>query len=148
VSRPHPKISASKLRHPTLETKFHVDFDWWEKSNLDMKAYLLSRLNLGEEASLEMAVEFVDLVDPETGEVRRVDGFQYALQSYFAQLPDGFAEQTSLVDAIFYVLLANGNKPMSSIELAEWVKRLPEVVLRTISGPRIYQGIRPLFEEE
>lgn len=125
---------------------FHIDFDWWEQSGLDLKTYLFSRLEITDENALDMGVEHVDLVDAVTGEVRQVDGFQYALQTYFGQLPEDFARQMSLVDAIFYVLLANANKPMSARELAEWVGRQPEVVLKTISGPRIYQGIRPVFD--
>lgn len=148
MSRPRPKLSGAPLRRPTPDTKFHIDFDWWEKSNLDLKTYLFSRLEIGDESALELDVESVDLVDDETGEVRRVDGFQYALQTYFAQLPDDFAKQTSLVDAIFYVLLANANKPMTVRRLAEEVGRQPEVVLKTIGGPKIYQGIRPIFESE
>jgi hypothetical protein len=128
-----------------VDTKFHIDFEWWEQSNLDLKTYLFSRLEIGDDSFLDLGVEFVDLVDPETAEVRQVDGFQFALQTYFSQLPHDFARQSSLVDAVFYVLLANANKPMSARELAERVDRDPEVVLKTISGARIYQGIRPVF---
>ena len=148
MSRPRPKLSVATLRRPTLDTKFHIDFDWWDKSNLDLKTYLFSRLEIGDESAVEQGVDFVDLVDGETGEVRRVEGFQYALQAYFAQLPDDFAKQTSLVDAIFYVLLANANKPMTVRELSEKVGRQPEVILKTVGGPKIYQGIRPIFEAE
>lgn len=145
MSRPRPKISAAHLQRPTLDTKFHIDFGWWERSDLDLKTYLFSRLGIGDESSLELGVEFVDLVDPVTAEVRQVDGFQYALQTYFSQLPDDFVKQSSLVDAVFYVLLANANKPMSAQELADQVERDPDIVLKTISGARIYQGIRPIF---
>lgn len=145
MSRPRPKISAAHLKRPTLDTKFHIDFGWWERSDLDLKTYLFSRLGIGDESSLELGVEFVDLVDPVTAEVRQVDGFQYALQTYFSQLPDDFVKQSSLVDAVFYVLLANANKPMSAQELADQVERDPDIVLKTISGARIYQGIRPIF---
>jgi hypothetical protein len=113
---------------------------------LDLKTYLFSRLDLGDENTLDMAVEQVDLVDENTGEVRTVDGFQYALQAYFSQLPEEFVRHTSLVDAVFYVLLANANRPMTSGELADWVGRDPAVILKTLSGHRIYQGIRPLYE--
>ena len=37
---------------------------------------------------------------------------------------------------------------MSALELGEWVERDPEVVLKTVSGSRVYQGIRPVFDEE
>ena len=49
----------------------------------------------------------------QTGEVRRVDGFQYLVQAYFRQLPDDFVRNASLVDAAFCVLLSNANQPMT-----------------------------------
>jgi hypothetical protein len=136
------------LKRPALETKFHIDFDWWDESDLDLKTYLFSRLEIGDESTLDLGVDHVDLVDPETAEVRQVDGFQFALQTYFSQLPDDFAQQSSLVDAIFFVLLANANKPMSASELAQSVGRDPDMVLKTISGGRIYQGIRPILNAD
>lgn len=145
MSRPRPKVSASQLRRPDIDTKFYIDYDWWEETNLDLKTYLLSRLDVGDELALDLGVDFVDLVDLETGEVRKVDGFQYALQTYFARLPDDFTQQTSLVDAVFYVLLANANRPMSARELSVKVNRDPELVLMTVGGARIYQGIRPIL---
>jgi len=147
VSRPRPKISAAHLKRPSLDTKFHIDFEWWDESDLDLKTYLYSRLDIGDESALDLGVDQVDLVDSVTGEVRQVDGFQFALQTYFNQLPKDFAQQSSLVDAIFFVLLANANKPMTASELAQGVGRDPDMVLKTISGTRIYQGIRPIFEE-
>lgn len=147
MSRPRPKISVAQLKRPTLDTKFHIDFGWWEESDLDLRTFLFSRLEIGDESSLDLGVEFVDLVDPETAEVRQVDGFQFALQTYFSQLPADFASQSSLVDAVFYVLLANANRPMTARELAERVERDPDLVLRTLSGTRIYQGIKPIFED-
>ena len=146
MSRPRPKISPALVKRPTPDTKFHIDFDWWERSELDLKTYLFSRLDFGDESSLDMGVEQVDLVDEKTGEVRTVDGFQYALQAYFSQLPEEFVRHTSLVDAVFYVLLANANRPMTAGELADWVGREPEVILKTLSGHRVYQGIRPLYD--
>ena len=145
MSRPRPKISATHLKRPSLDTLFHIDYDWWDESDLDLKTYLFSRLEIGDESILDLGVEFVDLVDPETAEVRQVDSFQFALQTYFSQLPDDFAQQSSLVDALFFVLLANANKPMTAQELALRVDRDPDTVLKTISGGRIYQGIRPIL---
>ncbi len=88
----------------------------------------------------------VDLVDSKTGEVRRVDGFQYLVQAYFNQLPPGFVMQASLVDAVFSVLLANANKPMTANEISDQIGRPVLAVTRTLGGPKIYQGIRPIFE--
>jgi hypothetical protein len=53
-----------------------------------------------------------------------------------------------LVDGIFFVLLANANRPMTAAEIAAKVQRSPDVVLRTLSGTQVYQGIRPVFDDE
>lgn len=144
-----PKINMPLIRPINEQTKFHIDYSWWEKSPLDLNAYLLSRLQaIGiENVHLDTDLTEVDLVDMETGEVRRVDGFQYMVQTYFQKLPADFAQKSSLVDAVFCVLLANANKPMTAVEIAQTIERAPDVVLRTLNGPRIYQGITPLFEE-
>ena len=147
MSRPRPKVSASQLRRPDIDTKFYIDYGWWDEANLDLKTYLLSRLDVGDELALDLGVDFVDLVDLETGEVRKVDGFQYALQTYFAMLPEDFTQQTSLVDAVFYVLLANANRPMSARELSIKTSRDAEIVLKTVGGSHIYQGIRPILDD-
>ena len=34
----------STLLKPTLDTKFHIDYAWWERSNNDLRAYLLTHL--------------------------------------------------------------------------------------------------------
>ena len=143
-----PKLSAPVVRRPTEETKFYIDYTWWDQSDLDLKTYLRSRLQIGDEIPYDPEVEKVDLTDPDTAEVRRVDHFQYALQNYFSQLPDDFTARTSLVDAVFCVLLANANQPMTARQIGEKVHRSPDVVLKTLASGRVYQGIRPIFEDE
>lgn len=148
MTRPRPKLKPVALHRPTAETLFYVDYEWWTKENLDIKTYIYSRLAVSDEVSFDLDIDEVDLIDMRTGEVRKVDGFQYALQSYFRQLPDDFVAQTSLVDAVFCVLLGNANQPMTAIEIAEKLGRDPNVIVRTVGGPRIYQGIRPIFDED
>jgi hypothetical protein len=146
---PRPKLSPSLLKRPTADTKFHIDYDWWEQSNLDLKTYLYARLPVTDEtAAIDTEVDLVDLIDPRTGEVRRVDGFQFLVQTYFSQLPEDFASRTSVVDAVFCVLLANGNQPMTAQEIGERIQRPPQVIVRTFGGPKVYQGIRPLLDDE
>ncbi len=147
AQRPRPKPKASLPKRPTAETKFIIDYDWWDKSDLDLKTYLLTRLPIDKEMPAEIGTDEVDLIDPETGEVYRVDGFQYIVQTYFSQLPEDFAARTSLVDAVFCVLLANANIPMTAQEIASRVHRPVSTILKTVGGPKIYQGIRPLFDE-
>jgi hypothetical protein len=146
-NNPRPNVKLGNVRRANAGTEFFIDFEWWEESNLDLKTYLLTRLSLGEDSSLDSEFDKVDLVDPLTGEVRQVDGFQYLVQTYFHQMPDDFITQASLVDAAFSVLLANANKPMSAEEIATRIDRPVDVVVRTLGGSTIYQGIRPLLEE-
>ncbi len=147
ATNPRPKIGAPVLTRVTPETQLYIDFEWWERSELDLKTYLYTRLDLGDSLPAEVE-DKVDLVDPETAEVRRVDGFQYIVQTYFNQLPDDFARRSSLVDAVFCVLLANANRPMTVREVASRVQRPTDVIIRTFSGPNVYQGVRPLLEDE
>ncbi len=146
-NNPRPKVKLGNVRRANPETEFYIDFDWWEESNLDLKTYLLTRLSLGEDASLDSEFDKVDLIDSETGEVLQVDGFQYLVQTYFHQMPDDFITQASLVDAAFSVLLANANKPMSAAEIADRIGRPVDVVVKTLGASTIYQGIRPVVEE-
>ncbi len=148
-SNPRPQFKTTLRTRTTSDTRFYVDYAWWEESDLDIKTYLYTRLPIEEEAeeSLDLEREVVDIVDPQTGQVRQVDGFQYVVQTYFSQLPKDFMLHTSVVDAIFCVLLANANKPMTAGELAAQVQKPVETILKTLSGPRIYQGIRPVFED-
>lgn len=147
MSNPRPKLKATLRTQTTPDTKFYVDFDWWEKSDLDIKTYLYSRLPIEEdETAMDLERELVDLVDMQTGQVRRVDGFQYIVQAYFRQMPPDFLRQTSMVDGAFCALLANANEPMTARELADAVGRPVDIILKTLGGPRIYQGIRPIFD--
>jgi hypothetical protein len=147
LSNPRPILKAILRTQMTPATRFFVDFEWWEKADLDIKTYLYSRLPIEEdETSMDLERELIDLVDMQTGQVRQVDGFQYIVQAYFRQMPKDFLRTTSMVDAVFCALLANANEPMTAQELADAVDRPVDVVLKTLGGPRIYQGIKPIFD--
>jgi hypothetical protein len=53
-----------------------------------------------------------------------------------------------LVDAIFRVFLANGNTPLNPAQIAERIGRphQAQTILRTLSGGRVYKGLRPYLE--
>ncbi len=139
-----------KLLRPTLDTKYHIDYDWWDRADRDLDVYLRSHLCAEHQetyADMETGDE-VDSVDPETAEVVRVPGIQHILISHCSQQPEYLTAHTSLVNAIFRVFLANGNTPLSSKELGERLGRPPHVILRTLSGPRVYKGIRPYLQPE
>ena len=87
---------------------------------------------------------WVDWIDPETAEVKRVDGLQHVLMSHCARQPNFITTNTTMVDAIFRVFLSNGNEPLTVKELSEIIIRPAETILRTISGPQVYKGLRPV----
>lgn len=141
------ELRRFSLAKPTLQTKFHIDFDWWRQSDQDWRVYLQSLLcpehrqafvNFQEENS-------VDWVDPDTAEVQQVDGLQHILISHCAKQEGFITEHTALVDAIFRIFLANGNEPMSANDLAQRLNRQPTMVLRLLSGGQVYRGIRPIL---
>jgi hypothetical protein len=147
-SNPRPVIKAPHLRRVTPETKFVIDYGWWDESKMDLKTYLYTRLSLGEEFSNELNVDHVDLIDNRTGEVRQVDAFQYLVQAFYGRQTGDFVSQGTLVDAVFSVLMANGNQPMSILEISDRVHRPIDLLIRTFGGSTIYHGIRPLFDED
>lgn len=148
-TNPRPTFKKTNLRLLTADTKFYIDYSWWDESRLDLKTYLLARISAGNELmGGELAAERVDLVDSKTGEVRQVDAFQYLVRNYFNRHDGDIAAQGSLVDAVFSALLANGNEPMTAAELAERVHKPVDLITKTFGGAQIYNGIRPQFDEE
>jgi hypothetical protein len=133
---------------PTIDTPFHIDFDWWSQNDHEWRVHLRSSLCAEHQekfANLE-ADEKVDWVDPETAEVQRVDGLQHILISHCARTEEFITAHTSLTEAVFRLFLANGNLNLTPRELGEKLNRPAETILRTISGVRVYKGIRPCPE--
>jgi hypothetical protein len=143
-------VLPAKIRQikPTLDTPWHIDYKWWEKEGRDLRVYLRSHLCPEHQAIFQshLNLQQMDWVDPDTGEVRRVDGFQHTLRTHCSQQPDYITSYTPLVDAIFRIFLANGNTPLSARELADRLGRNPETILQTLAGARIYKGLRPVEE--
>jgi hypothetical protein len=133
------------LVKPGLETPFHIDFDWWKKNERDWQVYLRSLLCPEHQDAFENVEEgqTIDWVDPQTAEVRPVEGVRNALMTHCVNQPDFLTGQTALVEAVFRLFLTNGNSPMSSVMLGAKLNRPPETILRTLTGPRVYKGIRP-----
>ena len=133
------------LIKPTLQTCFHIDFDWWSKNDRSWRVYLRSELCPDHQKIFEdkSANEEVDWVDPETAEVQRVDGLQHVLITHCAKQSGFIPEHSTLVDAVFKIFLANGNMPLTPVELSERLSRPADTILKTFSGARVYKGIRP-----
>lgn len=138
-------MKASLLK-PSLDTPFHIDFAWWQENDRNWRVYLRSLLCPEHQEAFagEEAAQLLDVVDPATAEVRRVDGLQHILMTHCALQPEFLTNQTALVESIFRLLLANGNQPMTANELAQQLGRPAHTILRTISSGRVYRGIRPV----
>ena len=135
------------LLKPSIQTPFRIDFDWWEQNDRDWHVYMRSLLCPDHQLSLNDVQEdtLIDWIDPLTAEVKQVDGIQHALISHCAMQPDFVNPHTAMVEAVFRVLLANGNQPMSAADLSKKLNRPADIILRTLTGPRIYRGLRPLL---
>ena len=136
------------LVKPTINTHYHVDFDWWQKNENDWHVHMSSLLcdeHRAMFATLEGG-ELIDFVDPETAEVRSMDGIQQSILSHCALQPGFVTGQTALVEAVFRTFLANGNSPLSSQQLVERLGRPANTILVTLSGARVYRGIRPILD--
>lgn len=130
---------------PTVNTPFHVDFEWWKKNERDWHVYLRSLLCAEHQEIFLDAEEglTIDWVDPVTAEVKPVEGIQNALMTHCVKQPDFLTQQTALVEAAFRLFLTNGNAPLSSNDMGARLNRSPDIILRTLAGPRVYKGIRP-----
>ncbi len=137
-----------QLVKPTLDTPFHINLDWWQRSGRELRVEL--RSHLCAEHRLIYAdhydTEVIDWVDPRTGEVSRVDGLHHVVREHCSRQPDFIGDQLSTVDAIFRVFLANGNVPLTPRELAKIVGKMPETILRTLAGGTVYKGLMPAVE--
>ena len=142
------EVKRPSLVKPTLQTRFHIDFDWWSKNDRDWRVYLRSNLCAEHQKAFESVDldEKVDWVDPQTAEVQQVDGIQHVLISHCAREPGFITMHSALVDSTFRVFLANGNAPMTAVELGERLGKDPMTILRTFTGGRVYKGLRPCLD--
>ncbi|HNS49791.1 MAG TPA: hypothetical protein PKO09_01250 [Anaerolineae bacterium] len=130
---------------PTIDTKFHIDFAWFDQTGMSFRVFLLGNLCTecrGQLTDYRLA-DLIDWVDADTGEVTKVDGLWHSLRTCCSLKPDYVDAQTPTLAAVSRILLANGNEPLSPRELSEKLHRTPEAILRTIGGPQVHNGIRP-----
>ena len=144
-----PLAAGSRLARfrPTIETKFQIDFDWWEKSGKNFRLYLRDQLcdECRERFADRSNTENVDWVDPDTGEVHRTDALRECLRTRCANDPEFINERLPIASACFRIFLANNNAPMSPQELSQLILwRTPQEILRTLGGRQVYLGLRPV----
>ena len=138
-----PKMS--RLIKPTTDTLFHIDYDWWQREGRDLRSYLISQLPSDvRDAYAELGSDaLIDSVDPNTGEVKQVDGLFLRIRSIAKQRGDFINDRTSIIDAVFRTFLVNDNEPLTVHQLSQRLNRDAQLILRTLSGGQVYKGIRP-----
>ncbi len=139
------EVKRISLVRPTIETRFILTSIGGVIMTAIRRVYLQAFLCAEHQkafASMDLTAT-VDWIDPQTAEVQRVDGLQHVLISHCARLPTFITNHTSLVDAVFRLLLANGNNPLTPVELGQQLNRDATTILKTLSGTRVYKGLRP-----
>lgn len=136
----------ARWTRPTLNTAFHIDFDWWEEDRRDLRVHLHQHLcpDCRDVFTSHIGSETVDWIDPETAEVKAVDGLWHALRTHCSSRPDYITDATPLTDAVFRTFLANGNESLTPVELGSALNRRPNVILRVLGTGRVYGGVRPV----
>ena len=134
------------LVKPTVDTPFHIDFDWWKETDSNWRIFLLSFLCekhqeffSGKSDSLK-----IDSVDFQTAEVHPVDGFLHTLMNHCAKMEDFIPDNLPLIGRIFRIFLSNGNETLTPQQLSGIVNKPARTILATIGGYQVYKGIRPI----
>src|SRR5262245_31396157 len=107
----------AKYVKPTLDTKFHIDFAWWQKPSQNLGAYLQSHLCREARAAQghHAQNQTLDWVNPETGEVFQIDRLWHTIQTHCSQQADFVDDNLPLTRAIFRLFIANDNMPLTPL---------------------------------
>jgi hypothetical protein len=136
-------------KRPSLDTKFHIDYDWWKNSGKDIRVAVRGQLCPDCQARFpdHRNTESVDWVDPETAEVVRADALMQTLRSDCARKSGFIGRNNTIVANVFRIFLLNANQPLTPTELhaqMPWVGA--DAILRTLAGGTVYLGLRPDYE--
>jgi hypothetical protein len=133
-------------KRPSTDTKFHIDYDWWQTTGRDVRVAVRGQLckECQDRFPDHRNTEAVDWVDPDTAEVVRGDALIQCLRSECSQKADFIGRSNPAVTNVFRIFLLNGNQPLSPNEMAKqmpWVGA--DVILKTLASGTVYMGIRP-----
>ena len=133
-----------KLFIPTEDTRFHIDYTWFEKNGQDINILLQKYLTPEQLEAGDAIAEVLDSVDEETGEVHRMTRAVHLIRTTYASDPGFINPRLPLAELAFRVFLLNGNQPLTASELAARIGRKPAEVLAQLGGRVVYNGIRPI----
>ena len=130
------------------DTKFQIDFGWWERQPRNFRLYLHELLcaSCKEVYPSHEETEEIDWIDPQTAEVKRVDALWQSIRACCSQKSDYITPTMPLTTGVLRALIASDNSPLSAKELYERIhKGSPEAILRILTSGRIYYGIVPVL---
>ena len=135
----------AKYVKPTLETKFHIDFSWWQDKNQNLRAFLQSHAcEACQESTQKNENQTFDWISPQPAEVFQLDLLWHLIYTHCTQDPNFINSHIPLTSAIFRAFIANNNTPLTPVEIHEVVqKQSPDLILKTIGGRQTYKGIKP-----
>lgn len=132
------------------QTPFHIDPQWFIENGRDLREELHALLcdDCRAQYPTPADAHVVDRVNPQTGQVTRVDALWECLADHCGLRADYITPATPLTAAIFRALAANGNQPLSAEELHRRIRKSnPAGILRVLMGAHIENGIVP-FESD
>jgi hypothetical protein len=137
----------SPVIRPDTHTLFQIDPTWFEQNGRDVREEMHAALCPGCRALYPTPADAptVDRVNPQTGEVTRVDALWECLADHCGRQPEFITPTTPLVTALFRALLANGNNPLSPEQFRKRVgKSSAAGILRLLLSAEIENGVVPL----
>lgn len=137
-----------KLFRPTENTKFHIDYTWFDRNGQDVKVLIFKCLTQEQQDRLrDSETEMLyDYIDESTAEVTQVDPVLHTIRTQNAGDVDFITSRTPVAEAAFRVFLINNNQPLTPIELAARVGRKSNEILAQLGGRTVYNGIRPVAD--
>jgi len=139
-------MRPSRLARPTVDTPFQINLDWWERHQQDFTSYLRDALcqECLKQFPADVALTEIDLVDPVTAEVRRLNSLWACLVETCSRKPGYISPELPLATALFRALLTRGNAPLSPNDMQHLIGRSsPQTILRVLTGPTPIFGILP-----
>lgn len=137
----------AKYLKPTVDTKFHIDFAWWQQKSQNLRAFLRGHTcEAAQELVDEAEGQTFDWVSPDTGEVFQIDWLWYVIREQCKDDPEFLGSRIPLTSAIFRAFMVTDNAPLSPVEIRKMIgtTKSAEMILKTIGSRITYKGIKPV----
>jgi len=141
-------VKLTRIARPTPDTKFHMDWSWFERNHLNAENVIRDQLTpkVAKRFQEGAPIATVDYVDPQTGEVTPLDALREAIMNECQWEPHYLTGDMPLVQAVLRVFLANNNQPLAVTEIAQRLERVdPDPILRVLTSSGVQMGIVPQY---